>query len=177
MLDKKKQNLDTAVQLLVNDNLLVSRITGRLIHPASGRSYHKEFACAGSKSVFLCWSGQLLTMALLVSCAQSPKEADDGRRHWRAVDPKVRRHGRHLAQASRDVPRPDRPRRRILQEEGRESASFLPAFDRPPDRSLIVTFPPDSLQIWVGIDAAQSPKTVWSSLLKTFDEAQKQHTK
>ncbi|GAA6060962.1 hypothetical protein JCM10212_006544 [Sporobolomyces blumeae] len=44
MLAAKKQPLEHAVQLLVNDNLLVSRITGRLIHPASGRSYHKEFA-------------------------------------------------------------------------------------------------------------------------------------
>ena len=45
MLEKKDQKLQHAIQLLVNDNLLVSRITGRLIHPASGRSYHKEFAC------------------------------------------------------------------------------------------------------------------------------------
>lgn len=44
MLEKKDQKLGHAVQLLVADNLLVSRITGRLIHPASGRSYHNEFA-------------------------------------------------------------------------------------------------------------------------------------
>ncbi|BGP14002.1 hypothetical protein JCM10213_005587 [Rhodosporidiobolus nylandii] len=44
MLAARKQPLEHAVQLLVDDNLLVSRITGRLIHPASGRSYHKEFA-------------------------------------------------------------------------------------------------------------------------------------
>ena len=44
MLEKKDQKLEHALQLLVNDNLLVSRITGRLIHPASGRSYHNEFA-------------------------------------------------------------------------------------------------------------------------------------
>ncbi|KAI8899442.1 adenylate kinase-domain-containing protein [Globomyces pollinis-pini] len=43
MLAQKKQNLDTAVELVIDDSLLVSRITGRLIHPASGRSYHKEF--------------------------------------------------------------------------------------------------------------------------------------
>jgi len=48
MLVAKKQPLEHAVQLLVKDNLLVSRITGRLIHPASGRSYHKEFAYAVS---------------------------------------------------------------------------------------------------------------------------------
>lgn len=32
-----------AVELQIDDGLLVSRITGRLIHPASGRSYHKIF--------------------------------------------------------------------------------------------------------------------------------------
>ncbi|EPQ32413.1 uncharacterized protein PFL1_00609 [Pseudozyma flocculosa PF-1] len=44
MLNEKKQKLDHAVELKINDNLLISRITGRLIHPASGRSYHKEFS-------------------------------------------------------------------------------------------------------------------------------------
>jgi len=43
MLDEKKQKLDSAIELLIDDNLLVSRITGRLVHPASGRSYHKVF--------------------------------------------------------------------------------------------------------------------------------------
>ncbi|KAH9454289.1 hypothetical protein MJO28_007295 [Puccinia striiformis f. sp. tritici] len=44
MLLKKKQALDLAAELVIEDNLLVSRITGRLIHPGSGRSYHREFA-------------------------------------------------------------------------------------------------------------------------------------
>lgn len=44
MLENKKQSLDTVVELAIDDNLLVSRITGRLIHVPSGRSYHKEFA-------------------------------------------------------------------------------------------------------------------------------------
>ena len=43
MLTAKKQAIDTAVELVIDDSLLVSRITGRLIHPASGRSYHKLF--------------------------------------------------------------------------------------------------------------------------------------
>ncbi|KAJ1023477.1 hypothetical protein NDA16_003094 [Ustilago loliicola] len=43
MLKEKNQKLDHAVELKINDNLLISRITGRLVHPASGRSYHKEF--------------------------------------------------------------------------------------------------------------------------------------
>lgn len=44
MLTANSKRVDSAVQLLINDNLLVSRVTGRLIHPASGRTYHKEFA-------------------------------------------------------------------------------------------------------------------------------------
>jgi len=43
MLESRKEKLDSVVQLLIADQLLISRITGRLIHPASGRSYHKEF--------------------------------------------------------------------------------------------------------------------------------------
>lgn len=43
MLTAEKQKLDNAIELIINDSLLVSRITGRLVHPASGRSYHKEF--------------------------------------------------------------------------------------------------------------------------------------
>ncbi|MCO5555783.1 hypothetical protein L7F22_009328 [Adiantum nelumboides] len=44
MLKSKNQTLDHAVELKINDQLLISRITGRLIHPGSGRSYHKEFS-------------------------------------------------------------------------------------------------------------------------------------
>jgi adenylate kinase len=44
MLTASNQSLDKAIQLLISDNILVSRITGRLIHPASGRSYHREFS-------------------------------------------------------------------------------------------------------------------------------------
>ncbi|OCK80184.1 adenylate kinase [Lepidopterella palustris CBS 459.81] len=43
MLDERKQKLMHAIELQIDDGLLVSRITGRLIHPASGRSYHKVF--------------------------------------------------------------------------------------------------------------------------------------
>ncbi|BFZ55562.1 Adenylate kinase [Savitreella phatthalungensis] len=43
MLDERGQQLNHAVELKIDDSLLVSRITGRLVHPASGRSYHKEF--------------------------------------------------------------------------------------------------------------------------------------
>lgn len=43
MLTERHQELNHAVELKIDDGLLVSRITGRLVHPASGRSYHKEF--------------------------------------------------------------------------------------------------------------------------------------
>ncbi|KAK4058661.1 adenylate kinase [Microbotryomycetes sp. JL221] len=119
MLKKKHQELDTAVQLLVNDNLLVSRITGRLIHPASGRSYHKEFA--------------------------PPKKdmTDDVT-------------GEPLIQRSDDTA--DTLRKRL--------ATYHAQTDPVAEYYK-------KQGIWVGIDAAQSPKTVWQSLLKTFDEAKK----
>lgn len=44
MLKAKGQTLTHAIELVIDDSLLVSRITGRLIHPASGRSYHKVFS-------------------------------------------------------------------------------------------------------------------------------------
>ena len=43
MLENRQQKLQHAVELQIDDGLLVSRITGRLVHPASGRSYHKIF--------------------------------------------------------------------------------------------------------------------------------------
>lgn len=44
MLGKRKTKLDAVVEFGIDDNVLIKRITGRLIHPASGRSYHEEFA-------------------------------------------------------------------------------------------------------------------------------------
>ncbi|RFU32662.1 hypothetical protein B7463_g3659, partial [Scytalidium lignicola] len=43
MLEEHNQKLQHAVELQIDDGLLVSRITGRLVHPSSGRSYHKIF--------------------------------------------------------------------------------------------------------------------------------------
>ena len=43
MLATEQKPLKHAIELQIDDGLLVSRITGRLIHPASGRSYHKIF--------------------------------------------------------------------------------------------------------------------------------------
>lgn len=43
MLNNKSRPLKHAVELQIDDSLLVARITGRLIHSASGRTYHKVF--------------------------------------------------------------------------------------------------------------------------------------
>ncbi|CAG9796809.1 unnamed protein product [Diatraea saccharalis] len=43
LLSKRKTELDAVVEFGIQDSLLVRRITGRLIHPSSGRSYHEEF--------------------------------------------------------------------------------------------------------------------------------------
>jgi hypothetical protein len=43
MLDASGRPLQRAIELRIEDSLLVRRITGRLVHPASGRSYHVEF--------------------------------------------------------------------------------------------------------------------------------------
>ncbi|KAL1955615.1 hypothetical protein VTO42DRAFT_8348 [Malbranchea cinnamomea] len=43
MLNARNQKLQHAIELQIDDSLLVSRITGRLIHPASGRTYHRIF--------------------------------------------------------------------------------------------------------------------------------------
>ncbi|GJC82297.1 adenylate kinase [Colletotrichum liriopes] len=43
MLKSRDQKLQHAVELQIDDSLLVARITGRLVHPASGRSYHSTF--------------------------------------------------------------------------------------------------------------------------------------
>lgn len=44
MLKKRNTQLDAVVEFGIDNNLLVKRITGRLIHNSSGRSYHEEFA-------------------------------------------------------------------------------------------------------------------------------------
>jgi adenylate kinase len=43
LLARRKQQLDSVVEFGIKDDLLVRRITGRLIHTQSGRSYHIEF--------------------------------------------------------------------------------------------------------------------------------------
>lgn len=44
MLASKGTAIDRVLNFNVPDSLLVDRVTGRLVHPASGRSYHEKFA-------------------------------------------------------------------------------------------------------------------------------------
>ncbi|GAA6101117.1 adenylate kinase 2, mitochondrial isoform X1 [Tachysurus ichikawai] len=43
LLEKRSEKLDSVIEFSVDDNLLVRRICGRLVHQPSGRSYHEEF--------------------------------------------------------------------------------------------------------------------------------------
>jgi adenylate kinase len=43
ILAKSGKKIDTVVNLVVDDEVLVKRVTGRLVHPASGRSYNIHF--------------------------------------------------------------------------------------------------------------------------------------
>lgn len=43
LLEKRRTSLDACIEFSIDDSLLVRRITGRLIHTPSGRSYHEEF--------------------------------------------------------------------------------------------------------------------------------------
>jgi adenylate kinase len=43
LLHKRAQSLDAVIEFKIDPQLLIRRITGRLMHPASGRTYHTEF--------------------------------------------------------------------------------------------------------------------------------------
>lgn len=41
---ERNQTLSTSIELFTSVDVCIRRITGRLIHPASGRTYHTEFS-------------------------------------------------------------------------------------------------------------------------------------
>ena len=43
ILEKDNQKVTHAVELKLDEGLLIERISGRRVHPASGRSYHVKF--------------------------------------------------------------------------------------------------------------------------------------
>lgn len=44
MLEKQGTKIDKVLNFAIDDSILEERITGRWIHPASGRTYHTKFA-------------------------------------------------------------------------------------------------------------------------------------
>lgn len=44
LLEKRASRLHAVYEFMVDDNILVKRICGRLMHPPSGRTYHEEFS-------------------------------------------------------------------------------------------------------------------------------------
>lgn len=44
LMEKRNEKLDTVVEFQIDSDLLFRRITGRLMHVGSGRTYHEEFA-------------------------------------------------------------------------------------------------------------------------------------
>jgi adenylate kinase len=43
ILSKQKVSIDKVINLDIDDELLIKRVTGRLVHPASGRAYNIYF--------------------------------------------------------------------------------------------------------------------------------------
>lgn len=43
LLERREKPLNAVIEFAVEDSLLIRRITGRLFHRESGRSYHIEF--------------------------------------------------------------------------------------------------------------------------------------
>jgi adenylate kinase len=43
LLSEQKVSIDKVINLSIDDNLLIKRVTGRLIHPSSGRAYNIYF--------------------------------------------------------------------------------------------------------------------------------------
>jgi len=43
LLGKRHSKLDSVIEFKIDDSLLIRRITGRLLHETSGRTYHEEF--------------------------------------------------------------------------------------------------------------------------------------
>lgn len=117
MLAERKTPLQHAIELQIDDELLVSRITGRLVHPASGRSYHRVF--------------------------NPPKE-----------DMKDDITGEPLVQRSDD--NADALKKRLVTYHA-QTAPVVKYYKKT--------------GIWSGVDAAQDPKDVWTSILKCFGDA------
>lgn len=43
LLESRKTQLNAVIEFNIDDEILVKRICGRLLHESSGRTYHEEF--------------------------------------------------------------------------------------------------------------------------------------
>lgn len=153
MLASRKETLDSVVELSISDQLLISRITGRLIHPASGRTYHREFKYVtrppppihARSHVFFCTLP--LTRPLPVHAPLSPPK--------KSMKDDVT--GEPLIQRSDDNVEA------LTKRLGVFHAQTTPVVTYYKRKGL-----------WHGIDAAQSPQVVWDNLRKVFTQQEQQ---
>lgn len=77
--------LDAVIEFKVPDETLVERICGRLVHPASGRSYHEKFAPPKVRrpmlSSWLAHGERCLISAQAIRVSSSVATHLDARRH------------------------------------------------------------------------------------------------
>ena len=142
MLASRKETLDSVAELMISDRLLISRITGRIIHPASGRTYHREFKCVLTRShAFFFPSSTDPAASTPFSPPKKPMKDDVT--------------GEPLIQRSDDNVEALTKRLSVFH------AQTSPVVGYYKKKGL-----------WHGIDAAQSPSVVWDNLRKVFTQQQ-----
>lgn len=151
MLTSRKEALDSVVELTIADQLLISRITGRLIHPASGRTYHREFKYVRALIFFPLEFFTCFSCCLFVAPPRSPADT-----HFSPHSPPKKPmtddvSGEPLIQRSDDNVQA------LTKRLGVFHAQTTPVVDYYKKKGL-----------WNGIDAAQSPPVVWDNLRKVF---------
>ncbi|KAH9969233.1 adenylate kinase 1 [Russula compacta] len=158
MLTSRKEALDSVVELKISDQLLISRITGRLIHLASGRTYHREFKYVHNARSHVFPSqptnpSPSLTFPPSVRAAPAPLSPPK-----KPMKDDVT--GEPLIQRSDDNVEA------LTKRLGVFHAQTTPVVDYYKKKNL-----------WHGIDAAQSPSVVWDNLRKVFAKQQQEPPK
>jgi adenylate kinase len=143
MLASRKATLDSVAELMISDQLLISRITGRLIHPASGRTYHREFRCvymhAFSRVFLLLHPSTDPAVCAPYSPPKKPMKDDV------TGEPLIQRSDDNVEALTKRL--------------GVFHSQTSPVVDYYKKKGL-----------WHGIDAAQSPSVVWDNLRKVFTQ-------
>ena len=148
MLASRKETLNSVAELKISDRLLISRITGRLIHPASGRTYHREFRYVHTGLVQF-FSPPADPPPCIRAPFSPPKKTmkDDV-----TGEPLIQRSDDNVEALTKRL--------------GVFHAQTAPVIDYYKKKGL-----------WHGIDAAQSPSVVWDNLRKVFTQQQGQQQK